>query len=60
MLPLEDEPGKRSGKNPKRDSELYPIEGRKITSQTGEVGIVRRAPDIETLKKDLQVAPLPP
>lgn len=55
VLPLEDEPSKRSGKNPQQDSEAYPIEGEKITSQTGEIGIVRRAPDLQTLKKDLQV-----
>lgn len=55
MLPLEEEPCKRSGKDPKQDSESYPIEGRKITSQTGEIGIVRREPDLQTLKKDLQV-----
>ena len=55
VLPLEDEPSKRSGKNPQQDSAAYPIEGEKITSQTGEIGIVRRAPDLQTLKKDLQV-----
>ena len=55
VLPLEEEPCKRSGKDPKQDSESYPIEGRKITSQTGEIGIVRREPDLQTLKKDLQV-----
>lgn len=56
MLPLESEPSKRSGKNPKHDTKAYPIEGKKITSQTGEVGIVRRAPDLQALKKDLQVS----
>ena len=56
MLPLGDEASKRSGKDPSRDSELYPIEGKKITSQTGEVGIVRRSPDMDSLKTALQVS----
>ena len=55
MLPLGDEPSKRSGKNPKQDSQDYPIEGKKITSQTGEVGIMRRSPDMESLKEALKV-----
>ena len=55
VLPLGDEPSKRSGKDPIRDSEIYPIEGKKITSQTGEVGIVRRSPDMDSLKEALQV-----
>lgn len=56
VLPLGDEPSKRAGKNPKQASEEYPIEGKKITSQTGEVGIVRRRPDMDALKEDLQVS----
>ena len=55
VLPLGDEPNKRAGKNPKRDSEVYPIEGKTVTSQTGEIGIVRRSPDMEALKEALQV-----
>ena len=55
VLPLGDEPNKRAGKNPKRDSGVYPIEGKTVTSQTGEVGIVRRSPDMEALKEALQV-----
>ena len=55
VLPLEDAPSKRSGKNQKQDSQDYPIEGKRITSQTGEVGIVRRSPDMDSLKKALQV-----
>ena len=55
VLSLGDEPSKRSGKNPKQDSDAYPIDGKRITSQTGEVGIVRRSPDMESLRKDLQV-----
>ncbi len=55
VLPLGDEASKRAGKNPKRDSEIYPIEGKKITSQTGEVGIVRRSPDMDSLKSALKV-----
>lgn len=56
MLPLGDEPSKRAGKNPKQDSQDYPIEGEKITSQTGEVGIVRRSPDMDSLKTELKVS----
>lgn len=56
MLPLGDEPSKRSGKNPKQDSQAYPITGKKIISQTGEVGIVRRSPDMDALKKELKVS----
>lgn len=56
MLPLGDEPSKRSGKNPKQNSQEYPIEGKKITSQTGEVGIVRRSPDMDSLKTELKVS----
>lgn len=56
VLPLGDEPSKRSGKNPKQDSQNYPIEGKKITSQTGEVGIVRRSPDMDSLRKALKVS----
>lgn len=56
VLPLGDEPSKRSGKNPKQDSQAYPITGKKITSQTGEVGIVRRSPDMDALKKELKVS----
>ncbi len=55
VLPLGEEASKRAGKNPTRDSEIYPIEGKKITSQTGEVGIVRRSPDMDSLKSALQV-----
>ena len=55
VLPLGDEPSKRSGKDPKRDADIYPIEGKKVTSQTGEVGIVRRSPDMDSLKTALQV-----
>ena len=55
VLPLGDEPSKRSGKDPKRDSDIYPLEGKKVTSQTGEVGIVRRSPDMDSLKTALQV-----
>ncbi|DBA91131.1 hypothetical protein WJX77_000744 [Trebouxia sp. C0004] len=54
VLPLGDEASKRAGKNPTRDSEIYPIEGKKITSQTGEVGIVRRSPDMDSLKSALK------
>ena len=56
VLPLGDEPSKRAGKNPKQDSQAYPITGKKITSQTGEVGIVRRSPDMDALKKELKVS----
>ena len=55
VLPLGDEASKRAGKNPTRDSEIYPIDGKKITSQTGEVGIVRRSPDMDSLKSALKV-----
>lgn len=55
MLPLGDEPSKRSGKDPKHDSDIYPIEGKRVTSQTGEVGVVRRSPDMDSLKTALQV-----
>ena len=55
VLPLGSEPSKRSGKDPKRDSEMYPIEGRRVTSQTGEVGVVRRSPDMGALRTALQV-----
>lgn len=55
VLPLGEEASKRAGKNPTRDSEIYPIEGKKITSQTGEVGIVRRSPDMDSLKSALKV-----
>ena len=55
VLPLGDEPSKRSGKDPKRDSDIYPIKGKRVTSQTGEVGIVRRSPDMDSLKTGLQV-----
>ena len=55
VLPLGDEPSKRSGKDPKRDSDIYPLEGKRVTSQTGEVGIVRRSPDMDSLKTALQV-----
>ena len=56
VLPLENDPSKRSGKNPKQDSQDYPIEGKKITSQTGEVGIVRRSPDMDSLTNELKVS----
>ena len=56
MLPLGDEPSKRAGKSPKQASQDFPIEGKKITSQTGEVGIVRRSPDMDSLKKELKVS----
>ena len=56
VLPLGDAPSKRSGKNPKQDSQDYPIEGKKITSQTGEVGIVRRSPDMDSLTNELKVS----
>ena len=55
VLPLGCEASKRAGKDPTRDSEIYPIEGKKITSQTGEVGIVRRSPDMDSLKSALKV-----
>lgn len=35
------------------DSERYPIEGRAVTAVTGEALVVRRAPDLEALRRDL-------
>lgn len=36
------------------DSERYPIEGRAVTAVTGEALVVRRAPDLEALRRDLE------
>ena len=46
--------GRRNGKDPAKDSKANPMDGRRVTTVTGEVVCVRRAPDLDALRKELQ------
>ena len=52
ILPLGDQADQRSGKNPSNGIEE---EGRHAEGVTGEAVVVRKAPDLEVVRKDLQV-----
>lgn len=56
ILPLGKEPSRRSGMNPVADSEQQPEVGKAIESITGETVVVRKRPDMDTVKKDLQAS----
>lgn len=45
---------RRSGTDPARDSAANPMLGRHVTTVTGEVVCVRRPPDLEALRVELQ------
>ena len=46
---------RRNGKDPAKDSEANPMEGRRLTTVTGEVVCIRRAPDLDALRTELRV-----
>lgn len=54
VLPLGDTPGTRAGRDPAGDSERHPLGGTPATATTGEAVVVRRAPDLPALRRDLQ------
>ena len=56
VLPLGDEPDKRSGKRPKLDKEAHPEKGRLAEGVTGETVAIRKAPDLEAIKRDLKAS----
>lgn len=45
---------RRAGRDPAGDSRRHPLQGTPATAVTGEAVIVRRAPDLETLRGELQ------
>lgn len=51
VLPLGDIPDKRAGRDPKRDTDAYPPGGPCIEGVTGEVVCIRRAPDLDALRR---------
>ena len=53
ILPLGTQADQRSGKNPSNGIEE---EGRHAEGVTGEAVVVRKAPDLEVVRKDLQVS----
>lgn len=56
VLPLGEVPDKRAGKNPEQDSEQYPPGGPCTTSVTGEVVCIRRRPDLEAVRRCVEVS----
>lgn len=55
VIPISEEPDKRSGVNPKEDLKLHPEQGDKVEGVTGEALAVRKIPDCDIVKRDLQV-----
>ena len=55
MLLLALLPGRRAGRDPQGDAARHPIRGRPALGVTGEAVEVRRAPDLEALRRDLEV-----
>lgn len=56
VIPLGDAPGQRAGRSPKSDQEAFPPGGPVVPGTTGELVCVRRAPDLDALRR--QLAPL--
>mmetsp|Transcript_14115 Transcript_14115/g.30617 ORF Transcript_14115/g.30617 Transcript_14115/m.30617 type:complete len:1326 (+) Transcript_14115:84-4061(+) len=54
ILPLGDEPNQRNGKDASSNSRQYPPGGALVKGTTGEMVCIRKAPDMERLRKDLQ------
>ena len=52
--PLHDPPCRRAGRDPAAASAAYPLEGARATAVTGEAVVVRRAPDLASLRAELQ------
>ena len=53
-LPLGDAPSRRAGERPTVDEADWPSGGRLVTVSTGETVCVRRAPDLDRVRADLQ------
>ena len=51
ILPLGDEEDRRAGKDPKGDSKRYPPGGKCIQGVTGELVCIRKAPDLEAVRR---------
>lgn len=51
ILPLGEEPDRRAGKDPCDDSRRYPPGGKCIKGVTGEVVCIRKAPDLEAVRR---------
>lgn len=45
---------RRAGRDPAGDSQRHPLGGTPATAVTGEALVVRRGPDLEALRRDLQ------
>lgn len=45
---------RRAGRDPAGDSQRHPLQGTPATAVTGEAVVVRRAPDLEALRGELQ------
>ncbi|PRW57398.1 5-oxoprolinase [Chlorella sorokiniana] len=54
VLPLGDAPSTRAGRDPAGDSQRHPLQGSPATAVTGEAVVVRKAPDLEALRGELQ------
>ncbi len=51
VLPLGDVPDKRAGRDPRRDGAAYPPGGPCVEGVTGETVCIRRAPDLDALRR---------
>lgn len=56
IIPLGDTPDRRSGRDPQQDARDHPIKGEIRECLTGEHVCIRKAPDLQQLKKDLEAA----
>ncbi|EFN55823.1 hypothetical protein CHLNCDRAFT_145342 [Chlorella variabilis] len=54
VLPLGDTPGTRAGRDPVGDSQRHPQHGTTATAVTGEAVCIRRAPNLQALRRELQ------
>lgn len=58
VLPLSEEADKRSGARPQQDLKKHPERGHPVEGVTGEALAVRKAPDEEAVRHNLQVKSL--
>ncbi|CAK0741638.1 hypothetical protein CVIRNUC_001340 [Coccomyxa viridis] len=54
ILPLGSKPDKRAGKDPEGDSKDFPPGGKCVEGVTGELLCIRKPPEPETVRRDLQ------
>ena len=54
VLPLSEQPDKRSGAKPQQDLKKHPESGKRAEGVTGEALAIRKAPQEESVKKAMQ------